>query len=229
MNEKENVIPREPGSANDGWLTSNWSMALVSAVAFFALASALWVLHAVPVSAQDLKDASWLYGITDVVHFSSLFVGLGLTMACMGIFVGSLKRRYIFVVESVLIGALISVAGLPTLNFIAAAEGGSAKVGCFVQDTKECHAMLGLAGAVALPSMYVPREQADRTGEVYTPAYDKKTEELRSRADLFMPALSAVGRAPFIAFHTDALNAKLKVQRAEVASLRAADDAAPKH
>lgn len=200
-----------------------------SLIAAIFLASALWVWHAVPVSAQDLKDASWLYGAADVEHFTTMFVPLGLVMALLGLAVGVARNRCLVAIHSVLVGSLLAMSGLPSLNFIVAANGGVATVGCFVWETTECHEMLGLASAEGLPSMYAPRAQADRTGEVYTPEYDKQITEQRLRAELFVPSVAAVALTPLIAAHTDELNEKLNAQRAELAHRRAAQGATRKH
>jgi hypothetical protein len=127
-------------------------------------------------------------------------------------------------VLSIAVGAVMFFIGTPSVNFLVAEDVGAAKVGCFVWDTKECHAMLGLADN-NLPSMYLPRAKADKTGENYTPAYDNAIAPARAAAGTFMTGFSAA-TAPFVVFDTDALNAKLKAQRAEVARRREADKAA---
>lgn len=199
-------------------------LVLLVAASCAVIASMLWLKHTVPVSAADMKDASWLYGFQEVEHFAGLFEGLGVTMAVMGIAIGFCLKRGSTLVLSLAVGTVMFICGMPSVNFLIAVDVGTAKVGCFVWDTKECHAMLGFADN-ALPSMYIPRAEADKTGEVYTATYDKAIAPAREAASRFMPGFSAA-IAPFVVFDTEALNTKLKAQRAEVARRRESDKGA---
>jgi len=183
--------------------------------------SLLWLQHAVPVSEQDLKDASWLAGYSTLERFSGMSAVFGALMAVMGIAIGTMQKRMATIAFSVVLGSTIFLAGRPSVQFVAAVDTHTAKIGCFVWESKECQAMLGLQGSGALPSMYVPREEADRTGDVYAGWYNKALADTRSKVS----ALSIPGTAiaPLLAFHTDELNAWLNAQRDELARRRAAD------
>lgn len=184
--------------------------------------SLLWLHHAVPVSEQDLKDASWLAGYSAFEWFAGMSAVFGVLMALMGLAIGMMTNRIALIVFSVALGSAIFLAGRPSVQFIAAVDANSAKVGCFVWESKECQAMLGLHGTGTLPSMYVSREEADRTGDVYAGWYNKAVAGARSKEALFIPAAGAA-LASLLAFHTDELNARLNAQRAELARRRAAD------
>lgn len=183
--------------------------------------SLLWLHHAVPVSEQDLKDASWLAGHSMVEQFSGMSAAFGVLMAFMGIAIGTMRNRLATVVFSVALGSTIFLAGRPSVQFIAAADANLAKVGCFVWDSKECQAMLGLHGKGVQLSMYVPRDEADRTGEVYADWYNKALAGARLKESVLPVPGTAL--APLLVFHTDELNALLNTQRAELARRRAAD------
>ncbi|WP_126223626.1 hypothetical protein [Burkholderia ambifaria] len=182
--------------------------------------SLLWLQHAVPVSEQDLKDASWLAGYSTLERFSGMSAVFGVVIAFMGIAIGMMQHRMVTIAFSVVLGSTIFLAGRPSVQFIAAVDANTAKVGCFVWESKECRAMLGLHETGTLPSMYVPREEADRTGDVYAGWYNKALADARSKVRAL--SVSGTAIAPLLVFHTDELNAKLNAQRAEVARQRAA-------
>lgn len=183
--------------------------------------SLLWLHHAVPVSEQDLKDASWLAGYSTVEQLSGMSAVFGVLMAFIGIAIGTMKNRIATIVFSVALGSTIFLAGRPSVQFIAAVDASSAKVGCFVWESKECLSMLGLHAKGTPPSMYVPRDEADRTGDVYADWYNKALAGARSKASVL--PVPGTAMAPLLAFHTDELNVRLNAQRAELAYRRAAD------
>ncbi|RQR65297.1 hypothetical protein DIE18_02095 [Burkholderia sp. Bp9125] len=183
--------------------------------------SLLWLQHAVPVSEQDLKDASWLAGYSTLERFSGMSAVFGILMAFMGSAIGVRHNRMATIAFSVVLGSTIFLAGRPSVQFIAAIDTNLAKVGCFVWESKECQEMLGLHGTGTLLSMYVPREEADRTGDVYADWYDKAMADARAKVSAL--AIPGTAIAPLLAFHTDELNARLNAQRAELARRRAAD------
>lgn len=181
-----------------------------------------WLAYKVPVSAQDLHDSSWLFSFAPVDYMRNV-IGLGLSATClvMGAVIGITRNAAFPVLSGVFFAVVLHAAGSPTVQLRESVAGGTAKIGCFVWDSKECRQMLGVPVSNAR-SMYVPRAEADRTGEVYEDWYLKARRKLEpSLLQTTIPLL----KAPYYALNTDELNARLNAQRAEVARFRAANGA----
>lgn len=216
-------------TTQDGPESSEPSAVLMAPVAFLLLAGLFivgcecWLAYKVPVSAQDLHDSSWLFAFAPVDYLTNV-IGLGLSFTCllMGAAIGVAKNSPVPALTGIAMALVLYAAGSPTVQLRESVAGGTAKIGCFVWDSKECRQMLGVPVNNAR-SMYAPRAEADRTGEVYEDWYLKARGKLEP--NLVLPTVPLL-KAPYYALHTDELNARLAAQRAEVARFRAANGVA---
>ncbi|MBU9199839.1 hypothetical protein KTD31_00300 [Burkholderia multivorans] len=190
--------------------------------ALFILACDAWLAYRVPVSTQDLRDASWLLSYAPTDYFSAVvgtFFALG--VMAVGLVAGLVKKSATCALLGPICAICLHVVGLPSVQFRQSAGAGTAKIGCYVWDTRECKTMLGVPADNA-PSMYRPRAEADATGEVYAVWYEKARTGLKPHTLLVAAPLLSV---PYYAFHPEELNAKLNAQRNEVARFRASHGA----
>lgn len=189
----------------------------------FILGCEGWLAYKIPVSAQDLRDASGLFSIAPAGYLSNVIgVGLSLTCLLMGGALGVARNSPVPALSGIFLALLLYVVGSPTVQLRESVAGGTAKIGCFVWDSKECREMLGVPAGNAR-SMYVPRAEADRTGEIYEDWYLKARGKLEP--SLVLSAIPLV-KAPYYALHIDELNARMNAQRADVARFRAANGVA---
>lgn len=209
----------EPGASEPSAMLM-MPVVLVLLAGLYILGCEGWLAYKVPVSAQDLHDASWLFSFAPVDYLRNV-VGLGLSLTCLlvGGAIGVAKNSPVPALTGIAMAVVLYAAGSPTVQLREGVAGGTAKVGCFVWDSKECREMLGVPVNNAR-SMYLPRAEADRTGEVYEDWYLKARGKLEP--NLLLTTIPLL-KAPYYALHTDELNGRLAAQRAEVARFRAAN------
>ncbi|MBC8742969.1 hypothetical protein F6X40_41695 [Paraburkholderia sp. UCT31] len=186
----------------------------------FHLACTLWLAVKVPVSPQDLNDASWLmsYSVTEYAAHTMRW-GMALTCLIMGVAIGVAKGRLTPVITGVVLFLFLHTTGMETAQLRVGVAGGATRIGCYVWESSECRAMLGVPVNNA-PSMYLSPAEMERTGETLAPWYQKALVADVSWDTVFFVAPCTTVWA---AFHTGELNAKLDAQRAAVAKFRAAN------
>jgi hypothetical protein len=198
-------------------------VALALFVGLFFLGCDGWLAYKVPVSTQDLRDASWFFSYTPTDYFSSVVgTAFALGVLAVGLVLGLVRNSAVYGLLGVICALCLHGLSLPSVQFRQSAGAGTAKIGCYVWDSRECKSMLGVRFDNA-PSMYLPRAEADKSGEIYTAWYLKAREGLVSST---LQAAAPFLSVPYYAFHPDVLNAKLNAQRAEVARFRASHAAA---
>lgn len=178
----------------------------------------LWLSAAVPLTADDLAQASWLGSYSTAMHFSGFFAkALGATMILMGCGIGLAKQTPLPALTGLLVASAIGLStGEESMVRVGVAYD-TIKIGCFVEESKECRAMLGLP-ADSARSRYAPA--ADRyTGNLNADWYaDALGDRDVSVFDLFPGGYFL--RTPFLLTQTAELNAKLEAQRAAVVRLK---------
>lgn len=186
----------------------------------FYVACTLWLAAKVPVSPQDLKDASWLLSYS-ATEFSATTIGVGMSVTCfvMGIVVGFVKNSPIPAFTGLAMCLVLHTSCMETTQLRAGVVSDSARIGCYVWESSECRAMLGVTVNDAR-SMYQSQAQMERTGEALAPWYQKALDAHVSwDAFTLIEPFSTV----WAAFHTNELNAKLNAQRVAVTHFRKAN------
>lgn len=174
------------------------------------LASVLWLAHRMPLAPQDLAHASWLNSYTTATHFSGVLgTAMCAVLVLMGVSIAVAKRTPVPMLAALLVAAagnMVTDEGHYVRIGILA---GHIKIGCFVEEMRECHEMLGL-DSKGLPSRY---EASGLDARWYV---DK-----RARIDwnpMYSMPGSAFLAAPLYAHRADELERKLNAQRAELAA-----------
>lgn len=185
------------------------------------IASSAWLAWQVPLLESDLAHASWLSSPTVALHFSeepmayALATGLMLIGVAVGIAKNSLTPALVagFLFTSVHLGAgKETVVRMGVLDDVI-------KVGCYVQELKECHKMLG-APSDGLNSRYGLNSQHSAW---YASEREKAvTSKQESMASLYSLPGMALIRAPLHFGHAQRLKEKLALQRKAVLALQRA-------
>jgi hypothetical protein len=169
----------------------------------------------VPVSHEDLRSASWL-AYTNTHYFGQclpqVFAGF---VIVMGILLAVLGRGLIPGLAMVPIGICMLVYSNDAALFRSAAIGGTAKIGCFSYDGRECREMLSLDTAGTLPMYQDPT--SENGYENLSPWYADVRKNLKGTGFLAPDSFFA---SPFVAMHAEELRALLDSQRAELAQAK---------
>lgn len=177
----------------------------------------------VPLTAEDLRHASWLSSHTTALHFSTgpmgyAFAGIAVLM---GLVVSISKQTPLpAVVGGCMALALQLGMGEASVVRIGVLEG-TIRIGCYVPQTEECRAMLGLPQDPAIRSMYPSRgEPASAFGAAPWYVQARKAvvslEQEKRAAWSSIPGM-AVLRAWRYGGSAPRLQALLAEQRAQVA------------
>lgn len=196
-----------------GWivllLVSNWVLLSASAV--------LWLHYAVPLTAQDLAETSWLGSYSVAAMFNGF---LGYAVVGIGLFVllalSVAKNSKVPLIFSLLLLPVLFLEGTAVRVGIA---DGSVKIGCYVYEARECREMLNIPVENTL-SRYTMTENGIVDAPWYVEARQKvmlNKENHRACAP-FIPFLST----PFLLGKEGELRAKIAEQRQEVQRIRAA-------
>lgn len=172
----------------------------------------LWFDARVPVSAEDIKDSSWLGGMWSL-HSFVMTQGTAMALTClvMGALIGFAKRSALTMLTGLLMATVLHLGTSETAQFRLGAAVGTARIGCYVWDSKECRSMLGIQAGGA-PSMYLSPEEQAHTGKLFTDWYENKLEAVEFPGGF--------GEAGHNLVSPDALNATLLEQRRAVARFR---------
>lgn len=208
---------------------------------------ALWALigvfviislnFSVPLSTQDLQEASWLSSPTTSLHFTTgpLLYGLGTTVVIMGLAIAVTKGS----LPPLILGSTLFAIAFFCLSEEAHVRIGIlddvVKVGCYIPESRQCLEQLGLDSTGA-PSIYPHRESDTQENPgVWSGWYKKRRTEATSNISSTLIALHSIPglillRAPFYLpdMFGELLKAKLIKQRSEVAELKAAHQKAEK-
>jgi hypothetical protein len=191
---------------------------------FVCTVSALWFCRTTPLTTTDVQWASWLSHPTTTMHFQGVFgFAMGATTLLLGTFNAYLYRTPVPFLVALALGLVLWSGGEAYTLRVGVLEG-HAKLGCFVENTRECRSMLGLPVGEA-PSRFSIAPGQPGGGEdstEYTAQLDKVvTPTLKEQAALQnAPGISFIF-APFYVGRAAELNARLARQRAEVAALKA--------
>ena len=160
---------KSPGSAprplsRTEKLVMGGSLALVGPLMLWGLVGVCaqaWLAWNVPLTAQDLKYASWLGSPSLALHFTTGLANLlSVTLLAMATVIAVLRRTAIpafMAIFFVLAGQLgMGDAAVVRMGVLD----GTVKVGCYVPETRECRNMLGLSVDSHAPSMYPSTEEA---------------------------------------------------------------------
>lgn len=206
------------------WLTSG----------FIVMERLIWTS---PLTEADLHVASWLGSPSTALAFgTALSVAIAGVGAVMGILLSIAKQSpFPFLGGMALVAFSLVASNQKAVTSIGLLEG-TVKLGCYVEDTRECRQMLHLPWAENLPSMYEESEAHLR----YSAAYLKKLrsvapEALVQRSTFVSIPGGALLRAPLYWDALPHLEAKVVAQRQalrayqeKVAAQEAAERAASK-
>lgn len=171
----------------------------------------------VPVSELDMGQSSWLaWTFYNYPGPGPLLPIILLALTVMHLAVGNAARALIIGVIAVFAFASTS----QSIVFRYAALNGHAKIGCYVYESRECLAMLGVDDPAA-PSMYQQPVQ-DNGHQHWAPWYQEARHGTPTPVvlPLVSPALLILS-APLNMDRAEELKAMLGAQRAEVAAVRA--------
>lgn len=201
--------------ADEAPATGKYDALLLSFLVLGALSSIgylMWFASRVPVSAEDIKESSWGAGMWNLTGFMSVQATvMGYTCLVTGVLIGVAKRSLPAVLTGVFVAATLHFGASETAQFRFNAAMGTAKIGCYVWDSKECRGMLGVPAGIA-PSMYLPAAEQARNGKVFTNWYENKLESLEFPGGFHSTVRNL--------FSPDALNAALTEQRNAVTRFR---------
>jgi len=201
-------------------------LALVRSLALMALAGLTvlgYLAWQVPLTAEDLRHASWLSSPTTALHFSTGPMGYAFTgiAVLMGLAVSLSKQTPLPAV----VGGCMALAlqlGMREASVVRIGVlEGTVRIGCYVPQTAECRAMLGLPPDPAIRSMYPSRgEPASAFGAAPWYVQARKAvvslEQEKRAAWSSIPGM-AVLRAWRYGGSAPRLQALLAEQRAQVA------------
>jgi hypothetical protein len=164
------------------------------------------------VSYEDLRSASWLsytnehyFGQCLPQVFAVFVIGIGILLAVTG-------RGLITGLAMVPIGVCMLVFSNDAALFRSAVIDGTAKIGCFSYEGRECREMLSLDTAGTLPMYQDPTSENGH--EKLSPWYADVRKNLKGTG-YFVP--DSFHSSPFILMHAEELRALLDSQRAELA------------
>lgn len=183
----------------------------VSYVAMHFFAKAL-----VPLEPTDIAQSSWI-GYTHAQWAGSMIgIALPATLGLTALFVGvALCSLPAFITGSVLALSTHFIAS-PEMAYRASIAAGNAKVGCFVWDSKECHALMGLNNTDAR-SMYLPLDEANARGTPYADWYDAERPKALSFSQALAWTPTGLGTNTLsVVWNAEKINKALAEQRAEL-------------
>ncbi len=219
--------PRPAPASAPGGLLACAALAAFALGALYLLAcvaSALWLRHAVPLDAQDLRDAAWLSSYTTAMHFSGVLgAALAVTWVLMSLALAVARQSAMPLLLAAAAG-LFSWAHQEDTLVRVGVLAGHVRIGCFVPEALECREMLGLPAAGAV-SRYNPPALRDGEGlnaAWYQARIDALPASVRTAAlEFSLPGASMLA-TPWVALNADVLRERLAEQHAELALLRGA-------
>lgn len=204
-------------------------MAVALSISFWVLLGILscgWLAFNVPLTAQDLDNASWLGSPTTALHFTTgpMAYLLGSALILTGIATSMASGTPI---PSFLAGVIVCAAAIGGSHESVVRIGlldGTVKLGCYVEKSKECLDMLKL-GSTAAPSRWdlKGRGPAHPHSEWYAQELDKVVSPA-VKARVIWTAIpgGAVLRAPVHLLKAQKLQSLVKEQRKQLAAFKAA-------
>lgn len=191
--------------------------------------SVAWLAAIVPLSAQDMAQASWLGSPATALHFSTGPLGWLVVTAALVLFNG--MALVLGSPRPLMVAILWGAAGYWGLSEATSVRVGvlddTIRLGCFVEDSKECFEMLNLPAQHA-PSMYAPANEAN---VIYADWYltqrrQKVTPAQEQLARMYSLPGGAWLRAPLYLGRGAELAQKLQSQREAVTAYQASARAA---
>jgi len=189
----------------------------VVAVIWFmvCLFSTAWLAYHVPLTEQDLQWASWLISYSTATHFGHGYLAMAMAVAAvlMGLAMAVARRTPIPLIAGLLMAGSLYVVSIEGTVVRVGLLAGHIKIGCYVYEMRECHDMFGL-DSTGLRSRYAARSGHPGAGEDAA-WYVKQRGDISANSLFVLPG-AAFLVTPFYLTQTDAINAMLEAQRAEV-------------
>ncbi|VVP30323.1 hypothetical protein [Pseudomonas fluorescens] len=177
--------------------------------------SSIELNHEVPVSYEDLRSSSWLSYTNDHYFgqnfprvFSVFVIGFGILFIVTG-------RGLMNGLAMVPIGVCMIVSSNEASLFRAAVIDGTAKIGCFSYEGRECREMLSLDTAGTLPMYQDPT--SENGYEKLSPWYADVRKNLKGTGYLVPDSFFS---SPFLLMHAKEWRLLFDSQRAELAQAK---------
>jgi hypothetical protein len=181
---------------------------LVCLIAYF------WISQKVPLSDEDLANASWLTPRLGL-GFHGFFFGVILLGFAIIQAIFHSKARALF---AALIAIVLITSSSESGHLRLGILDGQAKIGCFTYQALECRKMLNLSEEGA-QSIYVQNVGSFAKNEQYAGWYLHIREQLEAQAE-GLPELAFL-RSPFLLIRAEEIRRKVEFQRSELISFRA--------
>lgn len=214
-------------SAQQGRITTGRAIAastlLLVLFAWFTAAAMqhLWLTSQVPITLEDLQDASWL-GIPAITgtYGTPTWAMPVLLLAAGSVLCYFARLPKSFMMPVMLAAIVMLVGGGHASNLRIGILAGTIKIGCFV-DTAECRAMLGLPEDDAPARMF--KVNTEVPTDEYRAARAKVVPDSKVHLAQFLSLPSAsFFVAPLYIGETERLKETVAEQRRELAAMRAA-------
>jgi len=206
--------PGQPGSASHlRWLLIPFSLL---AYAIFSFVCMAWLGHQAPLSVEQAAEIT-VFGQGRPMSQNLIFA-MGLILLMFGIPLAMQKKTVIGMTLCWMFGlALVSATGTQFTNNILkriAVLDGNARVGCFVEDSRECYEHLGMLDD------FPDARSEGRPGKLAPWAKAKLKGGPDNLVSYYIPGFLLI-KAPFYVSRGSELNEKLATQRKESEHYRA--------
>lgn len=181
---------------------------LVCLIAYF------WISHKVPLSDEDLANASWLTPRLGLEFHGFFFGVILLGFAIIQAIFHSKARAVVAALVAIVLITSSSESGHLRLGILD----GQAKIGCFTYQALECRKMLNVSEEGA-QSVYAQNGESFAKNEKYASWYRPIREQLEAQAK-GIPQLAFL-RGPFLLGRAEDIRREVEFQRLELNSFRA--------
>ena len=173
-----------------------------------------WMSQKVPLSDEDIVNASWLTPRIGHGFHGSFFGVILLGFAILHAIFRSKAIAFVAALAAVVLITSSSESGQLRLGILD----GQAKIGCFTYQALECRKMLNVSEEGA-QSMYAQNGESFAKNEKYASWYRPIREQLEAQAK-GIPQLAFL-RGPFLLGRAEDIRRKVEFQRLELNSFRA--------